>query len=154
MTVQKDEGGVFEAESYTDSSLVTRGICMIQFNDWHGHIKHSSLHLGLGDEKNGETMAICLANQRVLGLLCMSIKHCHNVILDELQSLLVLVEHTWALVRHNMLQANDDELWVVCWISNTRQKPVFKIDLWVWFDSAHIPWADSQLDIVNYRELF
>jgi len=95
-------------------------------------------------------MLISLSHQSVRGWARLSIETAHYVILHELQPLFVdfFVKHTSALVLDDVLEADDEDVWQFCRVSDSWQKPIAKVNLIVWLYTAHVPRAHCKLDMV------
>ena len=97
---------------------------------------------------------ICLAHQSILSLASVRVQDCKHIILHESEPLFVVVlaEHTGALMLHYLLEAHHKDVRQISrWLPavDSWQEPVPQVDLSVRFDPAYVPGAHSQLDLVK-----
>ena len=83
VTIHEDKRAVLEAEPHCDCALVASLVRHGWFDGCHRHIENARLNLGFGDQKDVESMLICLADQCILSTARMHIQHSHYVILHE-----------------------------------------------------------------------
>ena len=112
MAIEENKRAVFKSESHSYGTFVSFRICNIRLDRSHGNIENTSLNFGLGDQKNVKPMQISLSHKSVLGSTCMRIQNSHYVILHEAEPV-AEVGPAGALVRQNVLNANDQDVRIV-----------------------------------------
>jgi len=139
MAVHEDEGRVFEAEAEGQSAFVASSVTGGWLDIAESDVEDARLDLSFRDQQNVQTVVVELAHERVLGLGRVGVQLCHNVILHELEPIFVFIEHARAFIRHDLLDAHDENVRQVLRPLHIRQEPSAQILLIVWFHSTHVP---------------